>query len=95
MEALKDGEQEIMHRNEQAAGLEVQLVWNALIDLAYSKVEDKQSGESFMSIAPDGVHPLETFYHPFIYRVRQPGEEEQATQRRLYAATEADQPESD
>lgn len=66
---LYEGEQEIKSRHNQNDGLEVVLVWNSLINLAYSRVHDHKSGEEFNAIAPDGVHPRETFDHPYVYRV--------------------------
>lgn len=68
-EQLPEHERELDHRHNPAAGLEVQFVWNSLLNLAYSKVFDHNSGDHFSAIAPDGVHPVETFRHPFMYRV--------------------------
>jgi hypothetical protein len=66
---LLDGEHEVDRRFSQNDGLEVVLVWNSLINLAYSRVHDHKSGEQFNSIAPENIHPKETFLHPYIYRV--------------------------
>lgn len=85
---LLEGEQEIQRRHNQSDGLEVVLVWNSLINLAYSRVHDHKSGEQFNSIAPDGVHPKETFDHPFIYRVGDVAEA--AGIRVMYSVTEKD-----
>jgi hypothetical protein len=69
MEALPEHMQEISYRYDRAAGLEVQFVWDSVIEQAYSKVYDHNSGEQFNSIAPEGIHPKETFDHPFIYKL--------------------------
>jgi hypothetical protein len=56
-------------------GLEVVMVWDPEISQAFSLVHDHKNGERFTSIAPDGVHPKDTFDHPYIYRVIQIGKE--------------------
>lgn len=69
MEPLRDGQQELDHRFNRADGLEVRFIWDSIIEQAYSQVEDHNTGEQFNAIAPDGVHPKETFAHPFMYRI--------------------------
>lgn len=70
-------------------GLEVVMVWDPEISQAFSLVEDKKTGERFSSIAPDGVHPKETFDHPYIYRVGDVAKEV-GMQIVRYSVTEAD-----
>lgn len=56
-------------------GLEVVMVWDSEIDIAFSLVQDHKTGDKFTSIAPMGVHPKETFDHPFMHRVARIGKE--------------------
>lgn len=56
-------------------GLEVVMVWDSEINQAFSLVEDHKTGDKFSAVAPDGVHPRETFDHPFMYRVTRMGKE--------------------
>lgn len=67
MESIPEHLQIVNERNTD--GLEVVMVWDPEISQAFSLVEDHKTGDKFTSIAPDGVHPKETFEHPFIYRV--------------------------
>lgn len=71
MEQLPDHESELDYR--RTDNIEVQFVWNSLIELAYSRVHDHKTGEQFNSVAPDGTHPYETFCHPYIYRIEPNG----------------------
>lgn len=85
MEDLQEHEQELDYRCNVSDGLEVQLVYNSLLSMAYTKVEDRKTGQKFSSLTPDGVHPRESFIHPFMYRV---GDVAQATGVELVTSDE-------
>jgi hypothetical protein len=71
MERLPNPEQEIDRRT--GDGLDIRFVWNHVIEAAYTRVTDERSGETFTAHTEPGVHPYESFLHPFVYRV-EPGD---------------------
>lgn len=69
MEPLDKHEQELNYRSNPQDGLEVQLVYNSLLAMAYTKVEDPRNNDKFTAIAPEGTSAVETFHHPYVYRI--------------------------
>lgn len=69
MKPLEKHQQELNYRHNIQDGLEVQLVFDSLLGMAYSRVEDHKNKVKFDALAPEGIHPRESFEHPYIYQV--------------------------
>lgn len=91
MEGLPDHIQEVDYREADCGKFQVQFVWDSVIEQAFTKVEDHSTvpPTRYNAIAPDGVHPRESFIHPNIYRVGDIAEAVGVAIVR-YAVTEAD-----
>lgn len=80
MEPLEPHQQELDFRR-TPDGLEVQFVYDSLLSMAYTKVEDPKNHDKFMALVSDadiakGKGAVESFRHPFIYRIGQAASQE-------------------
>ena len=71
MEPLEEHQLELNYRYNQS-GIEVQLVYDRLLQMAYTRVHDHVTNEEFISLAPAPLSASESFNRPYRHRITMP-----------------------